>query len=294
MVNGVSSKSTTEFRQDQPSQAAPQVQRAPIPFPLRALREHWKMAATFASIFLVWELAVWVFAVKPYILPRPSLVFTQMGARLPSVLDGALATLQPMLVGYALAVLIGVLLALMVAFSQTFRETLYPVIVFLQIVPKIAIAPLFLIWFGYGLLPKVLLVFLLSFFPIVVSAVSAFRSVDPDIMDLARTTGAHRLRVFWKVQLPHALPMLFTGFKVAAALSATGALVAEFVASDRGLGYMLVGYSNNMETPMAFATIIVISVMGLALYGIIELAERIAIPWHVSRRSAEADLSVNP
>jgi NitT/TauT family transport system permease protein len=260
----------------------------------RLVLDHWKVAATFVAIFAVWEAAVLVLGVKPYILPKPSVVMTEMVARLPTVLDGALATLQPMLIGYVLAVAVGVLLALLVAFSQAFRDTLYPVIVFLQIVPKIAVAPLFLIWFGYGLLPKVLLVFLLSFFPIVVSAVSAFRSVDPDILDLARATGAGAGRIFWKVQLPHALPTLFTGFKVSAALSATGALVAEFVASDRGLGYLLVGYSNNMDTPMAFATILVISLMGLALYGAVEAIERIAIPWHVSRRTTEPDLSGNP
>ncbi|PSC06612.1 ABC transporter permease [Alsobacter soli] len=260
----------------------------------RLVHDHWKVVATFAAIFVVWEAAVLLLGVKPYILPKPTTVLAQMSTRMPTIVDGALATLQPMLAGYVLAVAVGVLLALLVAFWQGFRDTLYPVIVFLQIVPKIAVAPLFLIWFGYGLLPKVLLVFLLSFFPIVVSAVTAFRSVDPDILDLARATGAGPGRIFWKVQLPHALPTLFTGFKVAAALSATGALVAEFVASDRGLGYLLVGYSNNMDTPMAFATILVVSLMGLALYGAVEAIERVAIPWHVSRRSAEPELSGNP
>jgi NitT/TauT family transport system permease protein len=257
-------------------------------------REHWKVLATFVGVLVVWELAVRGLGVRAYILPAPSVVLANLGARAPTVADAMLYTLQPMLIGYVMAIVIGVGLALVVAFSRTLQAVVYPLIVFLQIVPKIAIAPLFIIWFGYGLVPKVLLVFLLSFFPIVVSAVQAFRSVDPDIMDLARATGANAWRVFWKVQVPHALPLLFTGFKVAAALSSTAAVVAEFVASDRGLGYLLLEYNNNMNTPMAFATIIVLSLMGLILYGIVEVIERFAIPWHVSRRAVEPELAGNP
>jgi NitT/TauT family transport system permease protein len=257
-------------------------------------REHWKVLATFVGVLVVWELAVRGLGVRAYILPAPSVVLANLGTRAPTVADAMLYTLQPMLIGYVMAIVIGVGLALVVAFSRTLQAVVYPLIVFLQIVPKIAIAPLFIIWFGYGLVPKVLLVFLLSFFPIVVSAVQAFRSVDPDIMDLARATGANAWRVFWKVQVPHALPLLFTGFKVAAALSSTAAVVAEFVASDRGLGYLLLEYNNNMNTPMAFATIIVLSLMGLILYGIVEVIERFAIPWHVSRRAVEPELAGNP
>jgi len=185
----------------------------------------------------------------------------------------------------------GVALALVIAFSRRLEGVIYPLLVFFQIIPKIAIAPLFIIWFGFGLTPKVLLVFLLSFFPVVVSAITAFRSVDADIVDLARSTGASRLRTFWKVQLPHALPTLFTGFKVAAALSATAAVVAEFVASDNGLGFLLLEYNGALDTSMTFATIIVLSALGLALYGIVELIEHFAIPWHISRRREPAPIA---
>jgi NitT/TauT family transport system permease protein len=253
-----------------------------------------KVLGAFAGLLIVWEGAVQLFGVRAYILPAPSVILSDLIKRAPTVADAALYTSQPMLIGFAAAIVVGVLLALLVAFSRTLQAVIYPLIVFLQIVPKIAIAPLFIIWFGYGLTPKVLLVFLLSFFPIVVSAIQAFRSVDPDIMDLARTTGASAWRVFWKVQAPHALPLLFTGFKVAAALSATAAVVAEFVASDRGLGYLLLEYNNNMNTPMAFAIVLVLSVMGLSLYGVVEGLERLAIPWHVSRRGADTQLTGNP
>jgi len=259
----------------------------------RSLGQNWKIAAALLGILVVWEIFVRGAGIKPYILPAPSIVLASLWQKLPTVLAAASFTVQPMLIGFAVAVVVGILLALVVAFSPTLQDIIYPLIVFLQIVPKIAVAPLFIIWFGYGLMPKVLLVFLLSFFPIVVSAVTAFRSVDSDIMDLAKSTGAGAWRIFWKVQVPHALPTLFTGIKVAAALSSTAAVVAEFVASDRGLGYLLLEYNGTLNTSMAFAVIIVLSAMGLVLYGVVELIERLLIPWHVSRRIDETGL-VNP
>ena len=259
----------------------------------RSGRQNWKIAITLVGLLVVWEISVRSAGIKPYILPAPSVVLASLWQKLPTVLAAAGFTVQPMLIGFAIAVVVGILLALIVAFSPTLQDVIYPLIVFLQIVPKIAVAPLFIIWFGYGLMPKVLLVFLLSFFPIVVSAVTAFRSVDTDIMDLAKATGAGAWRIFWKVQVPHALPTLFTGIKVAAALSSTAAVVAEFVASDRGLGYLLLEYNGTLNTSMAFAVIIVLSAMGLVLYGVVELVERLLIPWHVSRRIDETGL-VNP
>ena len=163
-------------------------------------------------------------------------------------------------------------------------------IVFLQIVPKIAVAPLFIIWFGFGFTPKLLLVFLLSFFPIVVSGIAGFKSIDPEIMDFARSTGAGDFLMFVKIRLPHALPEIFTGLKVGAAFSATAAVVAEFVASDRGLGYLLLQYNGDLNTPMVFATIILLSAIGLAVYYAVALLERLTIPWHVSQMRPERAL----
>jgi NitT/TauT family transport system permease protein len=203
------------------------------------------------------------------------------------VLDSAVVTTSEILAGYALAVAVSVPLALAIAYSRFMEETVYPVIVFLQIVPKIAVAPLFLIWFGFGFTPKLLLVFLLSFFPIVVSSIAGFKSVDPDVTDFARTTGAGSWRLFLKISLPQALPGIFTGLKVGAALSATAAVVAEFVASDKGLGYLLLQYNGDLNTPMVFATILVLSLIGLAVYYAVELLERVTIPWHVSQQKPE-------
>jgi NitT/TauT family transport system permease protein len=250
-----------------------------------------KTLASFASLLIVWELTVRLFGVKLYILPPPSIVLATLWAKWSTIGMAAWYTAQPMLIGYALAILVGVLLALSFAVSRLIESIVYPQIVFLQIIPKIAVAPLFMIWFGYGLTSKVLVVFLLSFFPVVVSAVQGFRSLDPDIRDLARITGAGAWRMFWKVQVPHALPTLFTGFKVAAALAATAAVVAEFVSSDRGLGYLLVDYTNRFDTPGVFAAILVLSFLGLLLYAAVEVLERLLIPWHVSHRIAETEMA---
>ena len=245
---------------------------------------HWRTALGFAIVLLAWELLVRAFGVKLYILPPPTTVLVTLWTKRATIGAAAWYTGQPMLIGYAFAVLVGVALALSFALSRLIESIVYPQIVFLQIIPKIAIAPLFMIWFGYGLTSKVLIVFLLSFFPVVVSAVQAFRSMDPDIRDLARVTGASPARMFFRVQVPHALPTMFTGFKVAAALAATAAVVAEFVSSDRGLGYLLVDYTNRFDTPGVFAAILVLSAMGLVLYAVVEAIERISIPWHVSQR----------
>lgn len=254
---------------------------------LRHLTAHSKTIGSFAGLLVIWEACVHLFGVKSYILPPPSEVIHTLVSKSGTIGMAAWYTAQPMLAGFAFAVVIGIALALSFAVSRLFEAVVYPQIVFLQIIPKIAVAPLFMIWFGYGLTSKVLIVFLLSFFPVVIASVQAFRSVDPEIMDLARVTGASAWRTFWKVQVPHALPTLFTGIKLAAALASTAAVVAEFVSSDRGLGYLLVDYTNRFDTPGVFAAILVLSLMGLLLYGVVELIERLAIPWHVSRRAAE-------
>jgi NitT/TauT family transport system permease protein len=244
--------------------------------------------AGIVAFLLLWEVASRLFHIPVYILPAPSRIAIDGAGKWRSLLGGAAYTVQSMLLGYLAAVVLGVLIALAIAFSRAVQAVAYPLLVFLQIVPKIAVAPLFIIWFGFGLVPKVLLVFLLSFFPIVVAATTAFASIENEIMELARSTGAGRLRTFRMVQLPHALPALFGGFKIAAALAATAAVVAEFVASDRGLGYLLMEYDGNLDTSMAFAAIFVLSGMGLALYGIVEILEGLALPWHVSRRGLSA------
>jgi len=250
------------------------------------LRKRAGVLIVFVALFLLWEYAVWLFGVKEYLLPPPSKVWTEFLKRSDTVMAGAIVTTQEIVGGYLLAVVVSIPLALAVARSRFIEESVYPVVVFLQIIPKIAIAPLFIIWLGFGFTPKLLIVFLLCFFPIVVSSVAGFKAVDPEVMDFAHTTGASGWRMFFKIRLPQALPDIFTGLKVGAALSATAAVVAEFVAADRGLGYLLQQYNGQLETPMVFAIIVLLSLIGLAVYYVVELIERLVIPWHVSQRPA--------
>ena len=255
---------------------------------LRRSSRRWVGALVmFIVLFLVWEFAVKLFGIKEYLLPPPTKVWSEFLKRWPTVMGGAWVTVSEMVGGYLLAVIVSIPLALAVVRWRFVEESVYPLVVFLQIIPKIAIAPLFIIWFGFGFGPKLLIVFLLCFFPIVVASVAGFKSVDPDVMDFARTTGAKGLKMFLKIRLPQALPEIFTGLKVGAALSATAAVVAEFVASDRGLGYLLQQYNGNLETPMVFAIIVLLSLIGLAIYYLVELVERLVIPWHVSQRPAD-------
>jgi NitT/TauT family transport system permease protein len=245
----------------------------------------------FALLFLLWEFAVRLTGIKEYLLPPPSKIWTEFVKRFDPVMASAWVTTTEILAGYALAVVVSVPLAMAIAYSRFMEHAVYPVIVFLQIIPKIAIAPLFIIWFGFGFMPKLLLVFLLSFFPIVVSSIAGFKSLDRDVMDFARTTGAGGWTLFVRIRLPQALPQIFTGLKVGAALSATAAVVAEFVASDRGLGSLLLQYNGTLETPMVFAIVVLLSLIGLAIYYTVEIIERIAIPWHVSQQPT--DVTIN-
>jgi len=258
------------------------VNASAFPVRIRRVLRSQRILLSFLLLFLLWEGAVRLFRVPTYLLPPPSEILVDFLGRWNRVMQNTLITTQEIVAGYLTAVLVSIPLALMIAYSRFLEETVYPLIVFFQIVPKIAIAPLFIIWFGFGFTPKLLLVFLLSFFPIVVSSIAGFKSVDAEILDMARSTGASPWMMFRKIRLPYALPSIFTGLKVAAALSATAAVVAEFVASDKGLGYLLLEFNGNLNTSMVFATIMVLSIVGLLVYYVVELIERILIPWHVS------------
>ena len=236
---------------------------------------------------LFWEGMVRFFQVKSYLLPPPSEVFVELFKARGRIAEHLVVTMTSMVCGYLLAIVVAIPLAMAIAGSRTFEASVYPIVIFLQILPKIAIAPLFIIWFGFGLAPKILLVFLLSFFPIVVAGVAGFKSVSPEILEFSRSTGVSWLGTFWKIRFPSAMPEIFTGLKVAAALASTAAVVAEFVAADRGLGYLLLVFNGEMLTPLVFADVLVLGVLGLVLYYAVEVAQRLIMPWHVSARHAQ-------
>lgn len=259
---------------------------------LNWLSRNGRVLLTLIAMIFVWELAVRLLDIPRYLLPAPSTVVEEFSERWRSVVPHALATLWIIVAGYFIAVAVSIPLALVIAFSRFLETTLYPIVVLFQIIPKIAVAPLFIIWFGFGIAPKLLLVFLLSFFPIIVSSIAGFKSINPEIMDFARSTGADGWTVFRKIRLPAALPSIFVGLKVATALAPTAAVVAEFVASDIGLGFLLLQYNGDLDTAMSFAAVVILSGIGLGLYYIVEWLEHLAIPWHVSSASQNAMTSL--
>jgi NitT/TauT family transport system permease protein len=240
----------------------------------------------FTALFLVWEASSHLFKIPKYILPPPTAIWADFIKRYPRMMDAASTTTTEIVLGFLIAIAVSIPLAVVVSYSRTIERAIFPILIALQIIPKIAIAPLFIVWFGFGMMPKLLLVFLLSFFPILVSSITGLKSVPSDILDLARSTGSSELMVFRKIRLPHSLPSIFTGLKVAATLATTAAIVAEFVASDRGLGYMLLEFNGNLETGMVFATVIGLSLIGIVLYAMVEFVERNVVSWHVSQRGA--------
>jgi NitT/TauT family transport system permease protein len=251
-------------------------------------RQSWMFILFFVGFFAFWEWSIELFDIPLYILPPPSLIVEKGGADLPRLLYYSYVTGVEVVLGYTVAVVLAVPLGLAIAFSSILKRTLYPFIVCIEMVPKIAFAPLFISWLGFGLLPKVILVFLVCFFPIVLNAILAFSSLGDELTRFARSTGAGPLRTFLRIRLPAALPQTFVGFKYAAINATVGAAIAEFIGSDQGLGFYIQIVTGNMRPDLAFAGIFFLTLLGLALFGLVTLAERLLIPWHVSVRGARA------
>jgi NitT/TauT family transport system permease protein len=236
---------------------------------------------------LVWEAGVRLFKVPTYLMPPPTAVARVFYDELPKLLFHGWVTTYEMLLGYAMAVGIAIPLAIAITSSQRFDRFITPQMLFFQVVPKVAIAPLFLVWFGVGTTPKVLVAFLISFFPIVIDAAVGLRSMSSEMRDLARSMGASRWQVFAQFRLPTSLPYLFSGLKVAATLAVAGAVVGEFVGADKGLGYLLLVTNSNLETALMFATLFALTFIGLAFFYAVEFLEALLIPWHVTHRVRE-------
>jgi len=243
--------------------------------------------AGILAFLLAWQIFVVLWKMPPYLLPSPIAIADTFVRELPDLLRHGWVTVYEMLAGYALAVGIAVPLAIAITSSRPFNEFVMPTMLFFQIVPKVAIAPLFLVWFGVGATPKILVAFLISFFPIVIDAAVGLRSMSTEMDDLARSMGATRLQVFTRFRLPTSLPYLFSGLKVAATLAIAGTVVGEFVGADKGLGYLLLVTNSNMQTSLMFATIVALTIIGLVFYYSVELIEALLIPWHVTHRVRE-------
>jgi NitT/TauT family transport system permease protein len=237
------------------------------------------------AIFVLWDLVIRIFKIPPYLIPAPWDVAKMLVAEWPRLWRESLFTGYATLGGFGLSILFGIPIAMLIAYSRLVESYVYPLLVFSQSVPKIAIAPLFVVWFGFGIFPKVISAFLLGFFPIVVATVMGFKSMETEMIDLARSMRASRLQMFLKFSLPQALPSIFSGLKVSATLAVVGAVVGEFVGSNSGIGYVLQIANGNFDLPLMFAALFVLSMMGVILFAIVDLAEKIMIPWHQSRRA---------
>lgn len=239
---------------------------------------------TAVTCLLLWELATRIFGVPEYLLPAPSAVFLAIGADAGLFAFHAAYTLQETLLGFVVAVVLGVGLAVLIVQSKFLEQTLYTMLVSLNSVPKVAIAPLFIVWMGTGLNPKVAIAAMIAIFAIVIDMVHGLRSVDPEMIDLGRTARGSALQIVWKIRFPHALPSLFAGMKVGISLALIGAIVGEFVAANRGLGYMIMVAQGQFDVVRMFAALVVLSAIGLLLFYAIAWAERILVPWQVAHR----------
>jgi NitT/TauT family transport system permease protein len=243
--------------------------------------------ALLGSVAL-WEAAVGILRVPEYLLPAPSGVFAAFAAEWPYLLVHTGVTLYEILWGFLLAIAVGLPLAVLIVYSPIFERSVYPLLVASQSIPKIAIAPLLIFWAGLGVFPKILVAFLIAFFPIVIDAVVGLRSVEPEMLHLARSMGASGAKVFLKIRLPSALPNIFAGLKVAVTLAVVGAIVGEFIQADRGLGYALLQANAMLNTRLSFAAILILAAIGVLLFVAVDWVERWLIPWHASRRSEVA------
>jgi NitT/TauT family transport system permease protein len=248
----------------------------------------WESKTTiiFTLTFLAfWELGVRIFHVPRYIVPSLTSIFGQFISHFDLIWEYTLVTGWETLVGFSIAVAIGIPLAMLVAFSKLLRQTFYPAAVALEMVPKIAFAPLFVTWFGFGFLPKMIIVFLVCFFPILLNGILGFTSLSPEMGHFSRSTGADPLTMFWKIRLPAALPELFVGLKGAAVNATVGATISEWIGGDAGLGYYIQIATGQLRMDLAFAIIFMLALLGLILFYIVVLLERRIIPWHVSQRA---------
>lgn len=243
-----------------------------------------RLAPWIAGILslVAWDLCVRFLAIPPYLVPSPISVATELINRREDLLVASFWTTAEIWAGFGLAVVIGLGLGVPIAYSRTLEHTVLPIIVIQQVIPKVAVAPLFLIWLGYGLSPKIIVACLIAFFPILVNTIKGLRSVDVELTQWIGTLGASRFQLFAKLALPWALPYIFAAMKVAITFAVVGAVVGEFVGADRGLGYVIMRSTSILDTKLTFAALVVLSAIGIVSYWLVILAERLLIPWQES------------
>lgn len=234
---------------------------------------------------VIWVVGARTMDIPAYILPPPTQIATVMHAKMPLLLLHGWVSTTEIVLGFLLSVAVGIPLALATFLWPAFARSVYPLLVSSQAVPKMAVAPLFIVWFGFGLMPKVFIAFLIAFFPIVINTVVGLAAIEPEKILLARSMGLSGAATFFKIRLPNALPSIFGGLKIAITLAVVGAVVGEFVGGEAGLGFLLMSANGSMDTPLLFAGLVGLTLIGIVLFMAIEIAERFAIPWHTSTRN---------
>ena len=245
----------------------------------RILRHYGAPAGAFLALIFAWYAVTAWFGMPGWLLPSPQAVMAAAYEHHALLPKHTAITLIETLLGLAVSLIVGVPLAIVIVWSAFLRRTIYPLLLGLQSVPKVALAPLFLIWVGYGMPSKVLIVASIAFFPIVVDTVTGLAIVERDLLDMVRVLRASTLQTFLKIRIPSAMPYFFSGTKVAVTLAVIGAVVGEFVGSDEGLGYLILVSGSQLNTAMVFVALVILSVMGAILFEMVEVLQRIACPW---------------
>jgi NitT/TauT family transport system permease protein len=233
------------------------------------------------ALLVLWEASTRVFGVPAFLLPPPSAIMLAMAKHGPLLAVATGVTTLEIVLGFALSVVVGIPLALMIFLWRPFARAVLPLLISSQAMPKVAVAPLLLVWFGFGLVPKVLIAFLIAFFPVVINTAVGLAAIEPEKIHLARSMGLGVMETFFKIRLPDALPAIFAGLKLSITLAVVGAVVGEFVGGDAGLGYLLMVANGSMDTQLLFAGIVCLTILGVALYLLVELTERLLIPRHI-------------
>lgn len=246
----------------------------------------WAPPTTAVVLTLAaWQAVVAALRIPEYLLPAPWSIATALAGEWRYLAVHSLVTLSEILWGFGLAVAVGIPLAMLIVYSPLFERAVYPLLVAAQSVPKVAVAPLLIFWAGLGMFPKVLVAFAIALFPVVIDTVVGLRAVEPEMLHLARSMGAGDRKIFLKIRFPSALPNIFAGLKVAVTLAVVGAIVGEFIQADRGLGYALQQATAVLNTPLGFAVILILALIGIVLFAAVEALERWATPWVPARRS---------
>jgi NitT/TauT family transport system permease protein len=243
------------------------------------LAEYQWATAAVVAVLVFWEFAVILFDVREIILPKPSTIFTVMIEERALLIRNGWITLYEILIGFALSVVVGIGLAVTIVHSKILEKTLYPLIVAFQNVPRVAVGPLLVIWFGSGIASKSILVLLVCFFPIVVNTATGLKDVRQEMINLLLALRASRSQIFWKVRLPTAFPYILSGMKIAITLAVIGAIIGEFIAAEQGLGLIIMVATASLNTPLVMGAIAVLVVMGGALYALMSFLAEVLAPW---------------